>query len=360
MSGLKLAVIGVGALGRHHARILSQLEGVSLTAVVDPNPTQGQAVASAHQCQWLADYHQLLNEQNDLDGACVAVPTTYHFKVASEFLSRGIPTLVEKPLATGLDEAAQLVKLADRHNALLQVGHVERFNPATRVAFAQCDRPKYIFAERLSPFAFRSMDIGVIHDLMIHDIDLILSLVQSPVISAEGLGVGLMGKLEDSVRARIKFQNGCVADLVANRVNPTAKRAMEIWSLSGRTLVDFTTREVVHYRPSETLLHGTSPIERASLPGADIDQLKRDVFGTFLNVITPPVGKDDALTAELVSFTEAIKHNRPPECDGKAALLAMEVAERILESVNSHRWDGHSEGLTGPHFRMAKERKRAG
>lgn len=359
MSGLKMAVIGVGALGRHHARILSQLEGVSLIAVVDPNPTQGQNVASAHGCQWLPDYHQLLDEDS-LDGVCIAVPTIYHHKVASEFLSRGIPTLVEKPLATGLHEASLLVKLADRHNALLQVGHVERFNPATRAAFSLCDHPKYIFAERLSPFSFRSTDIGVIHDLMIHDIDLILSLVKSPVIAAEGFGVGLMGKLEDSVRARIRFQNGCIADLVANRVNPTAKRAMEIWSLSGRTLVDFTSREVVHYRPSETLLHGTSPVERAAQPGADIDQLKRDVFGTFLNVITPPVSKDDALTAELVSFTEAIKHNRQPECDGEAALQAMEVAERILESVNSHRWDGHADGLTGPHFRLAKERKRVG
>lgn len=360
MSGLKLAVIGVGALGRHHARILSQLEGVNLIAVVDPNPTQGQAVASAHNCQWRPDYRELLENPETIDGVCIAVPTTYHFKVASEFLSRGIPTLVEKPLATGLEEAGLLVNLANRHNALLQVGHVERFNPATRAAFALCEHPKYIFAERQSPFSFRSTDIGVIHDLMIHDIDLVLSLVKSPVISAEGFGVGLMGKLEDSVRARIRFQNGCIADLVANRVNPTARRAMEIWSLSGRTLVDFTSREVVHYRPSETLLHGTSPIERALQPGADIEQLKRDVFGTFLNVITPAVGKDDALTAELVSFTEAIKHNLRPECDGEEALKAMEVAEQILKAVNSHRWDGHSEGLTGPHFRLAKERKRAG
>ncbi len=360
MSGLNMAVVGVGALGRHHARILSQLDGVHLVAVVDPNPTQGQAVAGAHGCQWLADYHRLFDDGHAPDGVCIAVPTIYHHKVATEFLSRGIPTLVEKPLATGLQEAAQLVKLAQRHQALLQVGHVERFNPATRAAFALCDHPKYVFAERLSPFSFRSTDIGVIHDLMIHDIDLILSLVKSPVVDVEGLGVGLMGKLEDSVCARIKFQNGCIADLVANRVNPTARRAMEVWSLSGRTLVDFTTREVVHYRPSETLLHGTSPIERAALPGADIEQLKRDVFGTFLNVITPAVGKDDALTAELVSFTEAIKSHRRPECDGEEALKAMEVAEQILESVNSHRWDGHTEGLTGPHFRLAKERKRAG
>jgi predicted dehydrogenase len=124
--------------------------------------------------------------------------------------------------------------------------------------------------------------------------------------------------------------------------------------------VDFTSREVVHYRLSETLLYGTSPVERAAQPGADIDQLKRDVFGTFLDVVTPQVGQEDALTAELVSFTEAVQSNSRPECDGEQALKAMIVAEQILRSVNSHRWDGHAEGYTGPHFRLAKERKRAG
>ncbi len=360
MSRLNVAVVGVGALGRHHARILSQLEGVNLVAVVDPNQTAGQAVASAHQTLWLADYRELFEDGYALDAVCIAVPTTYHHAVASEFLMRGVPTLVEKPLAGGLAQASELVELAERHHAILQVGHIERFNPATRAAFSFCENAKYVHAERLSPFSFRSTDIGVVHDLMIHDIDLILSLVQSPVVAVEAFGVGLMGKLEDSVRARLKFQNGCLADLVANRVNPSARRAMEIWSVNGRTLVDFTSREVVHYRPSETLLYGTSPVERAALPGADIDQLKQDVFGTFLDVVTPAVGQEDALTAELLSFTEAVRSQHSPECDGRQALKAMEVADQILQSIQSHRWDSHADGLTGPHFRLAKERKLAG
>lgn len=360
MSRINMAVIGVGALGRHHARILSQLEPVNLVAVVDPNSDAGQRIAGDYQTRWLADYHPLLDGDYSLDAVCVAVPTSYHYSVASDFLRQGIPTLVEKPLASGLEQAEELVQLAERHEAILQVGHVERFNPATRSAFACCDSPKYIFAERLSPFSFRSTDIGVVHDLMIHDIDLTLSLVQSPVTHVEAFGVSLMGTLEDSVRARLTFENGCIADLVANRVNPTGRRAMEIWSLSGRTQVDFTSREVVHYRPSETLLYGTPPVERAAQPGADIEQLKKDVFGTFLDVITPEVSQDDALTAELVSFIEAVQHNRRPECDGHQALAAMQVADRVVNAVHSHRWDGHSEGKTGPHFRLAKERKRAG
>ncbi len=360
MSRLNMAVVGVGALGRHHARILSQLDSVNLLGVADPNAAAGQTIASAHQTKWYRDYHELYDENLNLEAACIAVPTTYHLAVASEFLKRGIPILVEKPLALDEKQAAELVQLASQYNVLLQVGHVERFNPATKAAFSLCDRPRYIHAERLSPYSFRSMDIGVVHDLMIHDIDLSLSLVQSPVVHVEAFGVCIMGANEDSVRARLTFQNGCIADLVANRVNPTPRRSMEIWSPCGRTVVDFTSREVVHYRPSETLTYGTPPLERASQPGADIEQLKQDVFGTFLEVMTPSVGNEDALTAELVSFVEAVQFNQRPQCDGRQALEAMQVAERIVRSVNTHRWDGHAEGLTGPHFRMAQERKRTG
>ena len=360
MSGINMAVVGVGALGRHHARILSELDHVNLIAVADPNPDNGRKVADAHQTEWLADYHRLLDGDYPLDAVCVAVPTSHHFSVATDFLSRGIPTLIEKPLATNLEQAAELVALADRHQAVLQVGHVERFNPATKAAFSLCEEPTYIHAERQSPFSYRSTDIGVVHDLMIHDIDLALSLVKSDVVHVEAFGVCLMGNLEDSVRARVKFQNGCIGDFIANRVNPSSRRAMEIWSASTRTLVDFTTREVVRYRPSETLLYGTPPVERAAQPGADIEQLKRDVFGTFLDVTAPDVAGDDALTAELLSFIEAVRFNGTPECDGRAALAAMEVADRILKSVNTHRWDGNAHGKIGPHFRLAKERKRAG
>ncbi|MCA9072508.1 MAG: Gfo/Idh/MocA family oxidoreductase, partial [Planctomycetaceae bacterium] len=277
MSRINMAVVGVGALGRHHARILSQLDQVNLVAVADPNAAVGQSIAKDYQTQWVADYHQLLDGDLSIQAVCVAVPTCHHYTVASEFLRQGISTLVEKPLATNVEQATELVQIAERHETILQVGHVERFNPATRSAFAGCDSPKFIFAERLSPFSFRSTDIGVVHDLMIHDIDLCLSLVQSPVTRVEAFGVSLMGSLEDSARARLTFESGCIADLVANRVNPTARRAMEIWSSTGRTQVDFTSREVVHYRPSETLLYGTPPVERAAQPGADIEQLKKDV-----------------------------------------------------------------------------------
>jgi len=360
MSEFHIAVIGVGALGRHHARILSEMPGVHLVAVVDPNPQNGKKVAEAHGARWLPDYHLLLDENCPLDGVCVAVPTSHHCAIASEFLRRRIPTFIEKPIAANVEQAELLTALAERHHAVLQVGHVERFNPAMTAGRPYCDSPTYIHAERLSPFSYRSTDIGVIHDLMIHDIDLVLSLVDSDVVHVEALGIGLMGTLEDSVRARLQFANGCIADLVANRVNPQAKRAMDVWSGSRRTLIDFGSREVIHYRPSETLLFGTPPVERAAQPGADIEQLKRDVFGTFLEVTEPEVKSDDALTAELAHFIEAVLTESRPECDGVQALNAMKVAEQIQQKVNSHQWDGHSQGKVGPHFRLAAERKRAG
>ena len=178
MSDLKVAVVGVGALGRHHARILSEMAGVDLLAVAEKNPKTGLAVAEKCRTRWVLDYRELFDEA---DAVVVAVPTTHHLAVASEFLERSIPVLVEKPLAATLEQASQLVELADENNTLLQVGHIERFNPATRAAWRICGPPRYIRSERLSTYAFRSTDIGVVHDLMIHDLDLILDLVNCRV-----------------------------------------------------------------------------------------------------------------------------------------------------------------------------------
>ena len=357
MNLLNVAVVGVGALGRHHARILSEMEGVDLVAVAEKNPKTGLAAAEAYQTRWVLDYRELFDE---IDAAVVAVPTTYHLAVASEFLQRSIPVLVEKPLAATLEQAAQLVELADANNTLLQVGHIERFNPATRAAWKVCGPPRYIRAERLSPYAFRSTDIGVVHDLMIHDLDLILDLVNSPVRRVEAFGVTIIGGHEDSVQARLTFENGCIADLTANRVNPVARRSMLIWSSTGATQIDFTTREVVRYSPSDALRYGTPLLERASQPGADIEHLKQSIFGTFLEITRPAVAELDALTAELTSFVECVRHRSEPVCDGHQALQAMQVADQILESVATHQWDGHAEGAIGPLVQTPAPLRKAG
>ncbi len=342
MSRLKMAVVGVGALGQHHARILSELDRVDLIAVADTNAETGTRIASQCHTQFVVDYRHLLDK---IDAVTVAVPTALHLPVASDFLLRGIPALIEKPLACDFQQSEKLANLAEKCATILQVGHIERFNPVTNVAATLCGFPKYIRAERLSPYSFRSTDIGVVHDLMIHDIDLISQFVESPIASVEAFGVSIMGDHEDSVQARLKFKNGCIADLTASRVHPTSQRSMQLWSASGCVEVNFMTHEVIRYSPSETLLHGTPPIERARQPGTNIERLKRDVFGKFLNVTKPDIPHTDALTAELSSFVECVIEETQPVVGPEAALCAMQIAGMIIDAVAAHRWDDLTDSI---------------
>lgn len=330
MSVLRMAVIGVGALGRHHARIVSQIPGVELVAVADSSEAQGRQVAESTGTKWVADYRTLIH---DVDAVTIAVPTGLHSPVATDFLENGIHSLVEKPLAADLTEAVRLVQIAERTGAILQVGHVERFNPAYQAAAKLCVRPRYIRAERLSPFSFRSTDIGVVHDMMIHDIDLVLSLVHSPVRRVEAFGVTLMGQHEDTVQARITFEDGCVADLSASRVHPTTRRAATIWTTTRCLNVDFGSRQVTSYSPSPGLLFGTSPVDRARQPGADIEQLKQDVFGSLIEVQNETPAPQDALTGEITEFVDCVRSGSSPTVTGTVAIAALTVAERILGTL---------------------------
>ena len=335
MSDLRMMVVGVGALGRHHARILAGMDGVQLVAVADPREETGRAIAAEFQTEWFRDYRDAMD---GIDAASIVVPTSLHGDVASDFLDRGIPVLVEKPLAGNVDDAAALVDLATASDTLLQVGHIERFNPAMQTAKRLAGLPKYIRSERVSPFPFRSTDIGVVHDLLIHDIDLVLELVRSPLESAQAFGISLMSPLEDVVNARLTFENGCIADMVASRVHPRAKREMQIWSGIGCVDIDFQSRRVVNYAPGESLLFGRSPVELAQQPGADIEQLKQDVFGRFIRVDEPHIPQRDALTAELAEFAGCVRENGRPTCDGRKALEALIVADQVLSAMTSHSW----------------------
>ena len=354
MSPVRIAVVGVGALGRHHARILSGLDRAELVAVADPSQTQGQAVAESCGCRWVPDYRELLGE---IDAVSIAAPTRWHQKIACDCLDQRIPVLVEKPLAASLLEAECIHATAQRNGILLQVGHIERFNPATATAFAVCGRPKYIRAERVSPYSFRSTDIGVVHDLMIHDLDLILDLVGSAPVDVQAFGMCVMGGHEDMVQARITFENGCIADVTASRLNPTAHRTMQVWSPESCVNIDFHERTITSFAPTETLLYGTPPTERAMQPGADIACLKADVFERFIQVKQLPVSSADALTLELESFLDCIQTGEPPIVGGVEAVRAMRVADAVLKSVADHQWDGTAAGPIGPHAQFASMRQ---
>ncbi|HUE16091.1 MAG TPA: Gfo/Idh/MocA family oxidoreductase [Planctomycetaceae bacterium] len=345
MKRLRVGVVGTGALGRHHARIYSALDTTELVGVADTSAERGPAVAESCRTRWFQDFRSLFGE---VDAVSIAVPTVAHQAVASEFLKRRIAVLVEKPLAANVAEAAALVTTAERTRTTLQVGHVERFNPAAQVARRLAESPRYIRAERMSPYAFRSTDIGVVLDVMIHDIDLVFDLAGSPLVDVEAFGVSILGENEDCVQARLRFENGCVADLSASRVHPTSRRSMQIWSKAGCVSVDLMSREVVHFTPTDRLLKGESPLARARRPGADIEQLKGEIFGQYLHVERPEVPAADALTAELSSFADCVIHGRQPVVDGRAALAAMQAADRILQSVAAHRWNGREAGPIGP------------
>jgi predicted dehydrogenase len=313
---------------------------VELVAVVDASPARSQTIASTLGVASLDDHRDLFDR---IDAVSVAVPTTFHLAVASDFLQRGIATLVEKPLATSVAEAERLVNLAAASQTLLQVGHIERFNPALQALDQSPVRPRFINAERLSSYTFRSTDIGVVLDLMIHDIDLVLTMTSSPVRSVSAVGVSLFGEHEDVANARIEFEDGCVADLTASRASRTPLRKMRIWGADGYASLDFAGREATLIRPSDSLLQGD--LDLASVDLSQPAAIKDHLFGKVLEVDTFQTAGRDQLTMELEDFVRAARGLGRPRVAGTDALRAMKLADQVLTSLNSHRWED-SEAVT--------------
>ncbi len=343
MARLRMAVIGVGHLGKEHARIVAGLPEVELVGVADVNSEQAQAVALACKTRAYSTYWPLLNL---VDAACVVVPTAHHHAIASEFLRRGIPLLVEKPLASTLEQAESLVELSQRHNALLQVGHIERFNPAFEKLQQHAMQPKYVECQRIGPFTGRSTDIGAVLDLMIHDIDLLLTLVQAPVSAVEAIGAAIFGGHEDVVNARLRFGNGCVASLTASRVSPQPVRQMRIWAPEGYASIDFGKRRLTLVQPSEHLrLNGLDP--RRLEPGTRA-WLKDELFSNHLQVRDLSCDHGDQLTREIQHFVQCVQSGSRPRVSGEDGRNALALAVRILESVRTHQWEGRPDGAVGP------------
>ncbi len=343
MPRLRMAVIGVGHLGKEHARILAGLPEVELVGVADVTFEQAQAVAGRLGCQAFGHHQPLLDR---CDAAVLAVPTTQHYSLAREFLARGIPLLVEKPLASSLDQAEQLAEIAQRQRVILQVGHIERFNPAVEELQRYRFQPKFVECERLGPFTGRSTDTGVVLDLMIHDLDLLLCLVQAPLRSVEALGVALFGGHEDIANARLHFANGCVASITASRASPSALRRMRIWSPEGYASVDFAKRQLTLIQPSEALRQLSR--DPSKLNPASRALLKDDLFGRYLQVREQNCNSgSDQLTAELKHFVQCVQNGTRPRVNGEDACKAMALASRIIDSIRSHRWEGHAAGATG-------------
>jgi predicted dehydrogenase len=340
---LRTAVIGVGHLGRIHTRLISGLDSFLLAGVVDPVEQNRLAVAAEYHTTAHASHDELVGQ---IDAAVIATPTRFHHHVALDLLRRGIHVLVEKPLAASLAEAEELVQAARQHGALLQVGHVERFNPAWSLALPHLREPKYIEAVRRGGFSFRSTDIGVVLDLMIHDLDLVLSLVRSEVRQVEALGVSIFGRHEDAANARLTFENGCVAALSVSRASPNASRVMQVWSRRGFASIDFSTRSATFIRPGESLLRREFDVDRLS--PEEKQQFKDTQCAALLPMETLQAEPQDAITAELMDFADSIRQGRSPRVPGEHGRDALAVAEQILRKIETHAWDGVADGPVGP------------
>jgi len=344
MTRVRMAVIGVGHLGQHHARILASLPDVELVGVADANPDQARAVAAKLGTTAYTHFEPLLTR---VDAVSVVTPTIHHHEVASAFLRAGVPALVEKPICRTLAEAEDLIALAEQSGVPLQVGHIERFNPAFEELARRPIRPKFVEAERHGPFTGRSIDIGAVLDLMIHDLDLLLALVGARVARVAAVGAAVFGGHEDMVNARLEFENGCVAHVTASRITRHPKRRLRVWAPEGYAGIDFVTRKLTLVQQSEELRrHG---IRAEELDAAARARLKDEVFGRYLQVLNLDADrKFDQLTAELKHFIDCVRTGQTPRVTGGAGRDALELAERILAALRDHPWEGTSDGPHGP------------
>jgi predicted dehydrogenase len=339
-----MAVIGVGHLGQHHARILAGLPDVELVGVADANPDQARAVAAKLGTAAYEHFEPLIDR---VDAVSVVTPTIHHHAVAAAFLKAGVPALVEKPVCRTLAEADDLIALAGAAGVPLQVGHIERFNPAFEELARRPIRPKFVEAERHGPFTGRSIDIGAVLDLMIHDLDLLLALVGGPVTRVSAVGAAVFGGYEDMVNARLEFENGCVAHVTASRITRHPKRRLRVWAPEGYAGIDFVTRKLTLVQQSEELrLYGLRADE---LDAAAKARLKDEVFGRYLQVLNLDTDrKFDQLTAELKHFIDCVRTGRKPRVSGTDGRDALELAERVLAALRAHPWEGTETGPHGP------------
>jgi len=342
MSALRVAVIGAGHLGKIHTRILSTLEGVQLAGIADLDLENARKVAADYRTEAFRDYRELLGK---IDAAVIAVPTRGHHAVGMDLLNHNVHLLIEKPLALNVREAEALHTAAARRGLVLAVGHVERFNPAWRALAPQIQQPKYLEARRLSTYTFRSTDIGVVLDLMIHDLDLVLELIPEPVTRVEALGISIFGKQEDIVQARLTFAGGCIANLTASRASYHAVRTMQVWSPRKFVNFDFAARAATCVEPSHELLQ--RQFDEAKLTPQEREELKSRLFEDLLRRTSVTPEPCDQITAELVDFTTAIRERRLPRVDARQARDTIALAERILQAVEQHAWNGTPHGPHG-------------
>jgi predicted dehydrogenase len=322
---ISVAVVGVGVFGRNHARVYKELEqqgeAVRLVGVVDPNIDRADAVAREFGCRAFGSVDQMLTTHSEVRAASVAAPTIQHLTVARALMEAGIDVLIEKPLATTIEEAHELVKLAATRKRIAQVGHLERFNPAVRATIPLLTQPMFFEVHRLSVFTPRSLDVDVVLDLMIHDLDIVLSFANSPVKEVRAVGLPILSGKVDIANVRLEFESGCVANFTASRVSTERVRKLRFFQPQQYISVDYARQEVLVFTV-----------------GADGTGNGAPTVNPQIKVAKPPVTSEEPLHAELRSFLHAVRQRSTPVVpleDGRHALaLALEIVAAIREHGN--------------------------
>jgi len=334
MNKIKTAVIGGGKMGSIHARVYSTLDTAELLAIVDTDKQRAEKLAAEFNCKALSGYEELIGS---VDAVTISTPTQAHYEVAKTFITAGIAVMIEKPLAASIQQGKEIVDLAKKHNVVVAVGHSERCNPVVQAVKRLNIEPKFIEAHRISPYPFRSTDIGVVMDVMIHDIDIILSLAGGKVKSVDAAAINVIADNEDICNARIAFDNGCVANITASRLALKTERKVRLFSRQAYLSLDYFKKEgiVIKAAPNVDVVNWIRQQQQnESFDFANVN------WPDMLHIEQLDIEDGEPLRLEQQAFLKAVADKESqPEVTAEDALAAMQCAEMILESARNHKWD---------------------
>ena len=333
MSKLRTAVVGAGKMGAIHSKVYSQLNESELVAIVDVQKDKADTLAGQYGCQAFTDIEALIDK---VDAVTISAPTANHLELAKGFIENNIAVMIEKPLAANVVQAREIVELAKKHNTIVAVGHSERCNPVVQAMKRLDIEPRFIEANRISPYTFRSTDIGVVMDVMIHDIDIILSLAASGIKKIDAVGVNVIGDHEDICNARIVFENNCVANITASRVALKTERKVRVFSSQAYLSLDYLKKEgvIIKAAPNVDVVKWIQEHQTQDFDFADVN------WPDLLHIEQLDIEDAEPLRIEQQLFLKAVSDKQSrPEVTAEDGLAAMECAEMILASIKEHKWE---------------------
>ncbi|AQT67338.1 4-carboxy-2-hydroxymuconate-6-semialdehyde dehydrogenase [Anaerohalosphaera lusitana] len=333
MTKLRTAVVGAGKMGGIHAKVYDNLDNAELVAVVDTDKERADKLAAQYGCPAFTDPAAIIGK---VDAVTISAPTIYHRDLAKLYLENKIPVLIEKPLAASVEEGREIVELAKQNNVIVAVGHSERCNPVAQAMKRLDIDAKFIEANRISPYPFRSTDIGVVLDVMIHDIDIILSLANSKLKSVQAVGVNVIADHEDICNARLLFENGCVANITASRLALKTERKVRVFSRQAYLSLDYFKKEgiVIQTDPNVDVVEWIKKNQADDFDFSDVN------WPDLLHIEQLEIDSREPLRVEQESFLKAIADDSAsPEVSGEEGLAAIECAHSILDAIKQHKWD---------------------